>query len=88
MNFWPSLCIDIVVFDSQLSSVCMISFLDTSRGKGGRGRGGSSSSRSSSKGDQLDTARIENLPNYSVALGMIGTIHEVFANAVYCYCCY
>jgi hypothetical protein len=46
------------------------------------------SSRSSSKGDQLDTTSIENLPNYSVALGMIGTIHEVFANAVYCYCCY
>ena len=40
------------------------------------------SSRSSSKGGQLDTTRIENLPNYSVALGMIGTIHEVFANAV------
>ena len=46
------------------------------------------SSRSSSKGGQLDTTSIENLPNYSVALGMIGTIHEVFANAVYCYCCY
>ena len=45
-------------------------------------------SRSSSKGGQLDTTSIENLPNYSVALGMIGTIHEVFANAVYCYCCY
>jgi hypothetical protein len=89
MNFWPSLYIDIVVFDSQLSSVCMISFLDTSRGKGGRGRGGSSSSSSSSsKGGQLDMTSIENLPNYSVALGMIGTIHEVFANAVYCYCCY
>ena len=87
MKFWPSLYIDIVVFDSQLSSVCMISFLDTSRGKGGRGRGGSSSS-SSSKGGQLDITSIENLPNYSVALGMIGTIHEVFANAVYCYCCY
>ena len=43
------------------------------------------SSRSSGKGGQLN---IENLPNYSVALGMIGTIHEVFANAVYCYCCY
>ena len=86
MNFWPSLYIDIVVFDSQLSSVCMISFLDTSRGKGGRGRGGSS--RSSRKGGQLDITNIENLPNYLVALGMIGTIHEVFANAVYCYCCY
>jgi hypothetical protein len=73
------LYIDIVGFDSQLSSVCMISFLDTSRGKGGRGRGGK---------DQLDTARIENLPNYSVALGMIGTIHEVFAIAVCCYCCF
>jgi hypothetical protein len=46
------------------------------------------SSKNSSKGGQLDTTRIENLPNYSVALGMIGTIHEVFANAVYCYCCY
>jgi hypothetical protein len=66
-------------------------------GKGKEGRGvvtkyptslQQASSRSSSKGGQLDTTSIENLPNYSVALGMIGTIHEVFANAVYCYCCY
>jgi len=64
----------------------MISFLDTSRGKGDRGRGGSSSS--SSKGGQLDKVIIENLSNYSVALGMIGTIHEVFAIAVCCYCCF
>jgi hypothetical protein len=81
MEFWPLLYIDIVVFDSQLSSVCIISFLDTSRGKGGKGRGGSSR-----KGDTLTS--IENMPNYSTALGILGTIYEVFAIAVYCYCCY
>jgi hypothetical protein len=78
MEFWPLLYIDIVVFDSQLSSVCIISFLDTfsSRRRGG----------SSRKGDTLTS--IENMPNYSTALGILGTIYEVFAIAVYCYCCY
>ena len=80
MNFWPSLYIDIVVFDSQLSSVCIISFLDIFSSKR---RGGSSR-----KGDTLDITSIENMPNYSTALGILGTIYEVFAIAVYCYCCY
>jgi hypothetical protein len=80
MEFWPLLYIDIVVFDSQLSSVCIISFLDKSSS---RRRGGSSS-----KGGTLDITSIEDMPNYSTALGILGTIYEVFAIAVYCYCCY
>ncbi len=75
MKFWPLLYIDIVVFDSQLSSVCIISFLDKSSS---RRRGGSSS-----KGGTLDITSIENMPNYSAALGMLGTIHEVLAITVY-----